>query len=226
MFKCDFLGRISVRLLVSFAILGPLPALAGSAALTFIDTSGKPLQDVIILVDDGNEPEPESEPAEMAQKYQAFQPDILIVNKGSSVTFPNRDNTQHHVFSFSAPKPFNIELYAGQPEAPITFEKAGIVELGCNIHDQMKAFIVVADTGRFARSGAGGISQLELPTLGRDGEFRFKVWHPRLKDTSVALSKTLQGPLPIRQTLTLDVMPEAAPEQNGLEGLQRRFRDL
>lgn len=224
MFKCDFLGRISVRLLVSFAILGPLPALAGSAALTFIDTSGKPLQDVIILVDDGSEPE--SEPAEMAQKYQAFQPDILIVNKGSSVTFPNRDNTQHHVFSFSAPKPFNIELYAGQPEAPITFEKAGIVELGCNIHDQMKAFIVVADTGRFARSGAGGTSQLELPTLGRDGEFRFKVWHPRLKDTSVALSKTLQGPLPIRQTLTLDVMPEAAPEQNGLEGLQRRFRDL
>lgn len=224
MFKRDFLGRISVRLLVSLAILGPLPALAGSAALTFIDTSGKPLQDVIILVDDGSDPE--SEPAEMAQKYQAFQPDILIVNKGSSVTFPNRDNTQHHVFSFSAAKPFNIALYAGQPEAPITFEKAGIVELGCNIHDQMKAFIVVADTGRVARSGADGISQLELPSLGRDGEFHFKVWHPRLRDTSVALSKTLQGPLPIRQTLTLDVMPEAAPEQNGLEGLQRRFRDL
>ncbi len=128
MFTRDFLRRISVRLLTSAAMLGPLPALAGSATLTFIDTSGKPLQDVIILVDDGSEPVPK--PAEMVQQHRAFQPDILIVNKGSSVNFPNRDNTQHHVFSFSAPKPFNIALYADQPEAPITFEKAGIVDTG------------------------------------------------------------------------------------------------
>lgn len=224
MFKRDFLRQISAGLLTSAAMLIPLPALATSATLTFIDTFGKPLQDVIILADDGSTAVPK--PAEMVQQHRAFLPDILVVAKDSAVNFPNRDNTQHHVFSFSAPKPFNIELYADQPEAPVTFNKPGIVELGCNIHDQMKGFIVVADTRRVARSGAGGIIQLDEQTLGPDGELHLKVWHPRLRDNSVALSKTLHGPLPIQQTLTLDVMPEKMPEQNSLEGLQRRFRDL
>lgn len=224
MFKRDVLRRICVRLLTSVAMFGPPPALAASATLTFIDTSGNPLQDVIVLVDDGSKPAPK--PADMVQQNRAFHPHTLIVAKGSPVYFPNRDNTQHHVFSFSAPKPFNIELYADQPEAPITFDKAGIVELGCNIHDYMKGFIVVADTDRVARSGAGGISKLDAQALGPDGELHLKVWHSRLRDNTLALNMKLKGPLPIQQTLTLDVMPEAAPEQNGLEGLQRRFRDL
>ena len=224
MSKRDFLRRVSVGLLVSVAMFVTLPALAASATLTFIDNSGKPVQDVIILVDDDSTPV--AKPAEMVQKYRSFLPEVLVVTTGSSVYFPNRDNTQHHVFSFSAPKAFNIELYADQPEAPITFDNSGIVELGCNIHDQMKGFIVVADTQRVARSGAGGISQFDVQTLGPDGELRLKVWHPRLEDNSVTLSMTLQGPLPIQQTLTLDVLPEPVPVQNGLEGLQRRFRDL
>lgn len=224
MFKRDFLRRISVGLLASAAMIVTLPALAASATLTFIDTSGKPIQDVIILVDDGSTPVPK--PAEMVQKHRSFLPDILVVATGSPVYFPNRDNTQHHVFSFSAPKPFNIELYADQPEAPITFDISGIVELGCNIHDQMKGFIVVADTSRIARSGAAGIIQLDVEPLGSDGELHLKFWHPGLRDNSVVSSMTLQGPLPTQQTVTLDVMPEPVPEQNGLEGLQRRFRDL
>ncbi|MEX0603351.1 MAG: methylamine utilization protein [Marinobacter sp.] len=224
MFIRNFLRRTSLGFLASAAILGPLPALATSATLTFIDRSGNPLPGVIVLVDDGSEPVPKA--AEMVQKHRAFQPNILTIAKGSPVYFPNQDNTQHHVFSFSAPKPFNIELYADQPEAPIAFETAGIVELGCNIHDQMKGFIVVADTGRIARSGAGGISQFDVQTLGPDGELHLKFWHPRLKDNTVALHMTLPGPLPIQQILTLDVMPEAAPAQNGLESLQKRFREL
>lgn len=224
MFKRDFLRRIPVRLLASAALFGPLPALAASVTLTFIDASGTPLQGVVIMIEDGSEPIPE--PAEMVQQHRAFHPHTLIVAKDSPVDFPNRDNTQHHVFSFSAPKPFNIELYADQPEAPITFEKAGIIELGCNIHDQMQGFIVVADTRQVASTGAGGISQFHVQNLGPDGALHLKIWHPGLKDNSVALSKTFQGPLPIQQTLTLDVMPEPVPEQNGLEGLQRRFRDL
>lgn len=224
MFKRDFLRQVSVGLLTSVALSGPLPALAASATLTFIDSSGTPLPGVVIMIENGSEPVPE--PAEMVQKHRAFQPHTLIVNQGSPVHFPNRDNTQHHVFSFSAPKPLNIELYAGQPEAPITFDTAGIVELGCNIHDQMQGFIVVADTRQVARTGAGGISRFDVQALDSDGALHFKVWHPGLKDNSVALSKTLQGPLPIQQTLTLDVMPEPVAEQNGLEGLQRRFREL
>lgn len=215
---------MSVGWLASAIIVSPLSALASSATLTFIDKSGKPLQDVVILVDDGSEPVPES--ADMVQQHRAFQPQTLVVAKDSPVHFPNRDNTHHHVFSFSAPKPFNIALYADQPEAPITFDKAGIVELGCNIHDKMKGFIVIADTGKVARSGAGGISAFDVQTLGPDDELHLKVWHSRMQDNTAALNMTLKGPLPIQQTLTLDVVPEQSPEQNGLEGLQRRFRDL
>ncbi|MGO1462421.1 MAG: Cupredoxin, partial [Oleiphilaceae bacterium] len=70
--------------------------------------------------------------AKVVQKDRMFHPHVLILPTGSSVNFPNRDNTQHHVYSFSPAKPFNLELYAGQPEAPVLFDQPGIVELGCN----------------------------------------------------------------------------------------------
>lgn len=201
-------------------------AFAGSVTLTLVDqATGDPLEGVVVIVEDDTPPTTTT--GEMVQQNRAFDPHVLVVGQGSDVLFPNRDNTQHHVYSFSAPKPFNIELYAGQPRAPIRFDKAGIVELGCNIHDQMQAYIVIADSGQVARSGAGGIVQFDVPerALASDQSLKLKVWHPRLPDNSAAKTVMISGPIPIQQTLTLDVVPERTTS-NGLDGLQKRFRDL
>ena len=69
---------------------------------------------------------------------------------------PNRDNIRHHVYSFSPAKRFELPLYAGVPTQPVLFDKAGVVVLGCNIHDWMIGYIYVSDSPWFGKTGADG----------------------------------------------------------------------
>lgn len=206
-------------------LLGAARGHAGTVELSFTAAQGRePLADVVVMVESTQAPSPVE--ARVSQKNRAFEPHVLIVPKDSSVNFPNNDNTQHHVYSFSSAKAFDIELYAGEPESPIVFDSAGIVELGCNIHDTMQAFIVVTDTPYVTRSGAAGIARLEVPEqlLDSDG-LTVRIWHPRLPDNTRAQTLSLAGPLPIRQRLELELAPPPAAA-DGFGGLQERFRNL
>ena len=79
----------------------------------------------------------------MSQSKRQFDPRVTIITVGTAISFPNFDTVRHHVFSDSPTKKFDIELYAGTPAKPVSFDKAGTVDLGCNIHDAMAAWIVV-----------------------------------------------------------------------------------
>jgi hypothetical protein len=59
----------------------------------------------------------------------------------------------------------------------VHFDKAGVVALGCNIHDQMSAFIVVTDSAWTARTNARGIASFDVP----NAPARLTVWHPYLR---------------------------------------------
>lgn len=161
--------------------------------------------------------------ARMVQKNRQFDPHVLVVPTGTDVAFPNQDNTQHHVYSFSPAKRFEIELYAGVPEAPVNFGTTGVVELGCNIHDQMQAFIVVNDQhyGVTADSGELALSWPDERPL--PGQIR--VWHPRLADNTALMDMAVDvdGDRPV--SLSLDVRPESETDSS-LERLQQRFREL
>ncbi|WMN61376.1 methylamine utilization protein [Pseudoalteromonas xiamenensis] len=118
---------------------------------------------------------------EMGQKNRTFQPHILAVPAGANVDFPNFDNILHHVYSFSDTKPFELKLYRDKPHAPIQFESAGIVELGCNIHDWMLGYIVVVDGPYFGVSNAEGVVELTIP----DGHYQPKVWHEQFEELNL-----------------------------------------
>ena len=63
------------------------------------------------------------------------------------------------------------------PGIPVVFDKPGIAVLGCNIHDSMAAWVVVADTPWAARSVASGHARIEgVPP----GSYRLRTWHPGL----------------------------------------------
>jgi len=97
---------------------------------------------------------------------------------GTRVAFPNRDKVQHHVYSVSPAKRFEIPLYIGDSKEAIVFDHPGVVTLGCNIHDWMVAYVVVLSTPYFAKTGADGSALVAaLPP----GHYRLSVWHPRLK---------------------------------------------
>ena len=190
-----------------------------------LEGNTEPVANAVVSVDSARPATPVS--AEIYQKDRAFHPHVLVVPVGSSVDFPNRDNTQHHVYSFSPAKTFNIELYADRPAAPIVFDKPGIVELGCNIHDHMQGFVVVtdtADTGRTDTSGKVTLSLDTLPSEGSQGTLTLEIWHPRLPDNTRPVTREIERDSE-SAIVTLNLEPEPAAE-GSLDRLQQRFREL
>lgn len=113
----------------------------------------------------------------MGQQGKAFVPDVLVVTRGTSVHFPNRDTVRHHVYSFSPIKKFELKLYAGTPANPVVFDKSGVAVLGCNIHDHMVGWVLVVDTPYFATTPTmGGVKLDNVPP----GNYTLRTWHARL----------------------------------------------
>ncbi len=185
------------------------PALAGTVTVAVSDADGQPLADAVVLLEPaaGKAPVKPLPDVEISQARRQFQPRVTLVTVGTRVSFPNFDTVRHHVYSFSQAKTFELKLYAGVPAAPIVFDKAGLAVLGCNIHDRMAAWVVVADTPWFGRSGADGLARIESAPA---GAYRLSVWHPALPAHSAPATLTLQlGDAERREAVKLAVT--AAP---------------
>ncbi|MEI5640178.1 MULTISPECIES: methylamine utilization protein [unclassified Pseudoalteromonas] len=117
---------------------------------------------------------------EMTQQDKAFAPHILMIPAGSQVAFPNLDPILHHVYSFSAAKSFELKLYKDEPKQ-VLFERSGIVELGCNIHDWMLGYIVVVPSNLYALTDGNGKVDIPLPQQDVT-QLQMHVWHERFTD--------------------------------------------
>ncbi len=104
--------------------------------------------------------EPRSE-AVLDQVGLKFVPHVLTVLAGTRVSFPNSDEIRHNVFSSSPAKRFNLGLYPAGTVKSLMFDRAGVVELLCNVPAEMSAFIVVTDTPFAGSTGADGSYRLE-----------------------------------------------------------------
>jgi len=173
------------RLLAAFAAAvlagGVGAAQAAAVAVLVTDAGGEPLNDAVVTLEPaaGKVPVKPMAGVEIAQHHLAFDPAVTVVTVGTPVAFPNQDTVRHHVYSFSPAKTFQLKLYAGKPHDPVVFDKAGVAVLGCNIHDQMLAWVVVVDTPWFARSAAGGRARLDAVP---PGAYQLRVWHPSLPE--------------------------------------------
>jgi plastocyanin len=116
--------------------------------------------------------------ADMDQKNRAFVPRILPIQAGTWVEFPNSDDIRHEVYSLSAAKKFQLPLYSGKPSFPVQFPNAGVVALGCHIHQQMNAYIIVVDTPYFGKTEAGRLSLHDV----RAGHYTIHVWYPGMRE--------------------------------------------
>jgi plastocyanin len=112
---------------------------------------------------------------QMAQKDLTFVPAILPVLVGTKVEFPNLDDTYHNIFSYSAAKRFDLGRYRSD-ERPIPseiFDTVGLVTLRCDIHEHMRALILVLDTPHFVVSDFDGHYRLDKLPIGK---YVMKVW--------------------------------------------------
>jgi plastocyanin len=174
-------------LLVSLVVAGP--GWTGTLSVVVLKKDGKPLAGAIVTA----EPEavrlapPAPVQAIVDQADLAFVPDVSVIPVGSSLSFPNSDAVSHQVYSFSPPRRFQLPLYRGKPYPPVVFDQPGIVTLGCNIHDNMLAYVVVTNAPLFVRTDDKGqwVAQ-NAP----EGTYRIQLWHPRLKEPIAMLERT------------------------------------
>lgn len=162
--------------LLSLALLNSIAA-AASLTVQVTDLVGMALPDAVVYAEPvvAQAAPKAKRMVEVEQKGRKFSPLVTVIQSGTEVSFPNNDTVRHHVYSFSPAKIFDIKLYAaGQPGNPGPFDKAGTVVVGCNIHDQMVAYIHVVNTPWFAKTDAGGKVRIEgLPA----GKYTLKAWH-------------------------------------------------
>jgi len=148
----------------------------------------------------------------MDQLNLEFRPHVLPVLVGSTVQFPNNDQVDHNIFSMSRTKKFNLGSYKPGDSKAVLFDKPGIVELRCDVHAEMAAYILVMKNPYFAvtdKKGnfqipdanylqqAGLKEQADLAT----GKYFIKTWHEKLKTQKEAITITEDGDVTIQLNL-------------------------
>ena len=169
--------------LLGLVMLAPLRTFAGTLDV-MVTAAGKPVADAVVVAvpkDNRSSFPPSKAKAVMLQQGQQFSPFVLPVMIGTTVDFPNRDTFRHHVYSFSPAKTFELKLYGGGEVQSITFDQEGVAALGCNIHDNMLAYVFVSSSPFFAKTqndGKGAVAGLPA------GAYAIHVWHPDQRGVS------------------------------------------
>jgi hypothetical protein len=160
---------------------------------------------VAIVYVEGNFPLVTNPPIQqILQTNYTFVPSLLAVQVGASIEFPNQDNSFHNVFSYSPAKRFDLGRYRPE-DRPIprqVFDKPGLVTLRCDIHEHMRALILVLETPHFVVTDPDGQFKLEgLPA----GSFVLKAW--------LNSKTTLEQPIQLTDGQTAHVVFAAATLQ-------------
>lgn len=102
------------------------------------------------------------------QVNKAFTPSWAVVQRGTTVEFPNNDNIYHNVFSLSSGNSFDLGLYnSGGDAKSHTFDEPGAVDIFCNIHPKMAASVLVVPNRYFSKVRSDGSFEITGVPPGR-----------------------------------------------------------
>jgi hemoglobin len=107
------------------------------------------------------------------QRGRLFAPHIMAVPVGSTVGFPNFDPVFHNVFSVSPTKSFDLGIYKDGESREVTFDKEGFLRLGCNLHANMSAYLIVVGAPHYVITDATG--KFKFRSLA-PGKYKTKTW--------------------------------------------------
>ena len=203
------------NLLVALAFASAVsPLVAAPLSVHVVDASGRPVPNAVVTLYPAGAAARQPHASGrfvISQQNLQFHPFLTIIPVGGDVSFPNLDPTKHHVYSFSAAKKFELKLFAKDQSRTVHFDRPGVVALGCNIHDQMSAFIVVTDSAWTARTNAQGVVMFgDAPSV----PGRIVVWHPYLRAPGGEIQQALG---PAQRTASFQVRlrpPPAMPMQD------------
>ena len=153
--------------------------------------------DAVIYIDKipGRRYTPPSSPIVLDQLNLRFVPHVLPVLVGTTVAFPNSDEIRHNVFSPGPPR-FDLGTYPQNTTKYHLFDKPGVWTMLCNVHAEMSAYVVVAETPYFATTGRDGKFVLkDVPP----GKYTLRVWHEKAKFASL--------PIDVEEKATVSLPP-------------------
>jgi len=171
------------------------------------DQLGAPVKDAIVYAMPVSAKLPATKPAGAVidQIKRQFVPLVSVAQTGAAITFPNKDNIEHDVYSFSPAKRFELNLYHGIPAKPVVFDNPGLVVMGCNIHDTMVAYLLLVDTPYFAKTDANGHADIDnLPA----DSYKVTVWHYRMTEPNTQPSSQVSAGSDSSTRFTLQLKPE------------------
>lgn len=203
--------------LIFMSLLADLQA--GELDVLIKDGDGNPVKDAVVvataLADNSTNSKASTEKphtATIAQINKQFVPYVTAIRVGTAVSFPNKDDILHNVYSFSKAKKFQLPLYKDESPEPVVFNKPGVIILGCNIHDWMVAYVYVLETPHFVKTGSSGRAELKGLAL---GEYRVEVRHPRKRrrGSSPALRILVDSETTKRLGFVIALKPEWRPQR-------------
>lgn len=213
--------KSTVAALLPLVMLISPAAWPGDVVVTVRTPNGNTVADVSLVLDARNPASArhrDPPTARMEQRDRQFIPQLLVVQKGTLVEFPNNDTVSHQVYSFSPAKHFQLSLYKGSAHPPIEFDKAGLAVLGCNIHDDMIGYILVTDSPYFGQTDAHGVGRV---TGLAPGTYTLKVWAPRIADPPASLERTIEvgenGKVDLTVTLARALLAAPTPRPGRTE---------
>ncbi|MEM7569216.1 MAG: carboxypeptidase regulatory-like domain-containing protein [Pseudomonadota bacterium] len=168
---------------IGLFLLLAAPAQASSLTVTLLNQKSAGVGEAVVtFTPAGGEGVPitgkPADPLTVNQRDLTFMPFISVVPRNTQVSFLNEDSVLHHVFSFSPIKRFSLKLFGTDETQSVVFDEPGVVVVGCNIHDNMIAYLKVVDTPFAGKTDADGSFTLEgLPP----GPGQLTVWHPLMK---------------------------------------------
>jgi len=147
------------------------------------------------------------------QRGREFAPHVLATPVGSTVAFPNFDSIFHNVFSLSSAGAFDLGLYKNGESREVTFKKEGIVRIGCNLHSQMSAYIIVVAAPHYAVTDGAGTFKFENLA---PGTYKLKAWSEHSAAPKISEVKVGAGVNQISVAMSGDA-PASNPDKFGEE---------
>jgi plastocyanin len=201
-------------------LLASASAAAGPLSVRIADSRGRPVEDAVVALVPRDSATVGRHDAPVTrvidQKNLMFMPYVQVFRPGDAVVFRNSDRTRHHVYSFSRAKAFEFVLAPGQRSPALTLDNAGVVAVGCNIHDRMATYLYVSAAPWIAQSDHDGVAS--FPNL-PPGRYTVTTWHPRLRpgraDARTTVVVTTNAPIALDVPLSL--LPER--KQQGDPGM-------
>ncbi|MCL0044894.1 carboxypeptidase regulatory-like domain-containing protein [Nitrospinaceae bacterium] len=112
------------------------------------------------------------------QKKCRYEPHVIAVPLDSELKIHTSDPINHNIHTYSFENdPINIMFLPGQDAYSQEMDEAEIIKVECDLHDWMRAWIVVTPNAYSTVSGADG--SFEIPDV-PPGKYELTAWHETL----------------------------------------------